>query len=150
MADQSAALYCYSVCGDNVCDVNSEVHSCPADCGPNECGNHVCCGWEDPSNCPEDCPYASDYCYFTPPTLTGKAPERSPGTRREQPRNTPSLICIPECGDNLCDINTEAYSCPADCGINTCGDSVCCTENPSICPQDCPYASDYCYFTPPF
>jgi hypothetical protein len=67
VAGQSAALYCYSVCGDNVCDVNSEALGCPADCGPNECGDHVCCGWEDPSNCPQDCPYASNYCYFTPP-----------------------------------------------------------------------------------
>jgi hypothetical protein len=139
-------VICYSVCGDNYCDVNAESYSCPQDCGSNTCGDHICCN-ETPSLCPEDCPYAADYCYFTPMGLTGEAPERLAG-KQERPRFTPSLVCVPQCGDNLCDVNSEAYSCPQDCGSNTCGDHVCCNENPSICPQDCPYPSDYCYFTP--
>ncbi len=143
---RDANVICYSVCGDNYCDVNAESYSCPQDCGSNTCGDHICCN-ETPSLCPEDCPYASDYCYFTPMGLTGEAPERLVG-EQERPRFTPSLVCYPECGDHLCDVNSEAYSCPEDCGTNTCGDNVCCNENPSVCPQDCPYASDYCYFTP--
>jgi hypothetical protein len=149
LSGQAAAVYCYSVCGDNVCDINAEAYSCPADCGSNVCGDNICCT-ENPSICPQDCPYAADYCYFTPPFLTGEAPERITGDAYKQPPVTTNLVCVPQCGDDLCDINSEAYSCPADCGTNVCGDNRCCNENPSVCPQDCPYPADYCYFTPPF
>ncbi|WPB80450.1 hypothetical protein KYC5002_15060 [Archangium violaceum] len=48
-------------------------------------------------------------------------------------------------------MTVESYNCPQDCGSgNVCGDNRCCNESPSICPQDCPYAADYCYFTPQF
>ncbi|NOK16198.1 hypothetical protein [Corallococcus carmarthensis] len=144
-ATQEAAL-CGSSCGDRFCDVNSEAYSCPQDCGSNTCGDSVCCN-ENPSICPQDCPIWADYCYAT---LTG------PGGRDDaaaleplpepRPRFVAGLTC-PVCGDHVCDANTEAYSCPQDCGYNTCGDSVCCNENPSVCPQDCPIWADYCYAT---
>ncbi|MCY1022897.1 hypothetical protein [Pyxidicoccus sp. MSG2] len=143
---RDANVYCYSVCGDHICDINTEAYSCPQDCGSNTCGDRICCH-ENPTVCPQDCPYASNSCYFTPIDLTGEAPEHLVG-EQELPSVTPSRICVPECGDDICDINTEAYSCPEDCGSNRCGDRVCCRENPTVCPQDCPYASNLCYITP--
>ncbi|WP_147442086.1 hypothetical protein [Corallococcus exercitus] len=54
------------------------------------------------------------------------------------------------CGDSVCDPSTEnRFNCPQDCAGSTCGDRSCCDgETPDSCPQDCPFASNFCYLTP--
>ena len=47
-----------------------------------------------------------------------------------------------ECGDNICDVDEAAESCPADCDVSAgqiCGDGQCSgLENLTSCPEDCP------------
>jgi len=42
------------------------------------------------------------------------------------------------CGDGVCDILEDCYSCSEDCGTCVCGNNICeGAENCNICPEDC-------------
>jgi hypothetical protein len=81
----------------------------------------------------------------------GESPLADDETSRSRPSENGAALCYTVCGDHICDTTVESYSCPQDCGDETvCGDRRCCNESPFLCPQDCPYADDFCYFTPPY
>jgi hypothetical protein len=49
-------------CGNGVCEIGENGHSCPLDCSAEEgeCGNNVCEGREDCVTCPSDCGFCYD------------------------------------------------------------------------------------------
>ena len=53
------------ICGNGVCGVMEDKHSCPADC-PNQCGNGNCQGSETYDTCPNDCPIEGYLVRFNP------------------------------------------------------------------------------------
>ncbi len=51
-------LNCTSECGDNTCDSDETVASCPEDCA--KCGDDICSSTESLTSCPDDCSVCGD------------------------------------------------------------------------------------------
>lgn len=55
---QTYTLDCSSECGDNTCDSDESVSSCPEDCA--KCGDDICSSTESLESCPDDCSVCGD------------------------------------------------------------------------------------------
>ena len=55
---QTYSIDCNSVCGDNTCDSDETVASCPKDCA--KCGDGTCSSTESLTSCPGDCSVCGD------------------------------------------------------------------------------------------
>jgi hypothetical protein len=96
-----------SYCGDNTCNADENIKSCPKDCDadvtPPFCGDAKCSADETKASCSVDCGNVSSVCGNALCELgetVSCAQDCSDG---------------PYCGDNECNIGETANSCPGDC-----------------------------------
>ncbi|MDC0667416.1 FG-GAP repeat domain-containing protein [Nannocystis radixulma] len=114
-------------CGDGLCDVSEDAAICAADCGV--CGDGLCAADESGADCPQDCHVCGDCVCDPPEEDAGNCPlDCSIGC--ESPTGETF------CGDQVCDWDETAQSCPEDCTV--CGDGVCDeAEYGGDCVEDC-------------
>lgn len=137
------------VCGNNICEDNEIIISCPQDCGGQNqgCGNSVCEAGENPENCSADCGTGT-----VQEILCGNSVCETGESNANCPQDCEFIVpdCGNDCGEieivcgnNECESGEDFNSCPQDCSFidtlgNVCGNNECESgETSETCAQDC-------------
>jgi len=144
------------ICGNGICDIGENCHSCPVDCingtsGGFTCGNGICEDGESCETCPEDCNSDSlydNYCCYGGPEVNQNeikhgvscASDIRCGQRAGKCSTEASPLVDYCCGDGVCTGDETQATCAVDNCVNLCGNFVCDIdqgETADSCGMDC-------------